>query len=285
MSRLRAAAGELRSLLVRKVGRKIVAVGRNYAEHAAEMGDVARAATKSTGPPGPLPLLFLKPTTSYVSPPGPILVPRGMELSHEVELGVVLAKQLSSADIDMNAPRKVMDAVAGYVCAIDVTARNVQASAKKQGHPWTLSKSCDTFTPVSYIIPRKTLSDDRLLGPELLVSPEARHSSSENRALQDENHGVTLFLEVNGELRQEDNTRNMLCDIPTVLSYISSYITLEEGDVVLTGTPSGVGPLVAGDVVTAGIRELKTEIKFNVAARQLTPWELTAEHEHRRHEW
>ena len=186
----------LRNMLIQKVGKKIVAVGRNYAEHAAEM----KASADATRTAGSEPLIFLKPTSSYVVEPGQILRPRGFEIQHEVELGVVIGP----TEVKNCSVAAAMDAVAGYVCAIDVTARNIQNKAKEKGHPWTVSKSCDTFTPVSNIIPRTKLADKLIL-----------------------EDGVELFLRVNGQERQRDSTRSMIWSVPELICYISSRMTLE----------------------------------------------------------
>ncbi len=108
-----------------------------------------------------------------------------------------------------------------------MTARNVQDEAKKKGLPWSIAKGFDTFLPVSKFIPKSRVPDP---------------------------HNVDLYLSVNGEVRQEDNTELMLFRIPRQLSDISSVMTLEKGDVVLTGTPKGVGQVKTGDVMRAGIR-------------------------------
>lgn len=108
-----------------------------------------------------------------------------------------------------------------------MTARNVQDEAKKKGLPWSIAKGFDTFLPVSKFIPKSRVPDP---------------------------HNVDLYLSVNGEVRQGDNTELMLFRIPRQLSDISSVMTLEKGDVVLTGTPKGVGQVKTGDVMRAGIR-------------------------------
>ena len=107
-----------------------------------------------------------------------------------------------------------------------MTARNVQNEAKKKGLPWTIAKGFDTFLPVSHIIPKSAIPDP---------------------------HNVELYLTVNGEPRQRDSTALMLFRISRILSDISKVMTLEKGDVVLTGTPKGVGPVVPGDVMRAGV--------------------------------
>lgn len=115
----------------------------------------------------------------------------------------------------------------GYALAIDMTARNIQEEAKKKGLPWDISKGFDTFLPVSQVIPKGKIPDP---------------------------HNIEIWLKVNGETRQEDSTNLFLFTIPRVLSDISKVMTLEPGDIVITGTPKGVGPVLPGEVMTAGIR-------------------------------
>lgn len=116
-----------------------------------------------------------------------------------------------------------------------MTARNAQSVAKRQGLPWTAAKGFDTFLPLSERIPKSALPDP--------------HSDTE------------LFLSVNGEVRQKDSTSLMLFRIPTILSHVSRIMTLEPGDVVLTGTPKGVGSVQVGDVMRAGIRVGRSEVE------------------------
>lgn len=111
--------------------------------------------------------------------------------------------------------------------SIDMTARNAQNEAKKKGLPWSIAKGFDTFCPMSAIIPKSAIPDP---------------------------HKVEVFLTVNGETRQDDSTELMLFQVPRMLSDISKVMTLEKGDIVLTGTPKGVGSVKAGDVMRAGIR-------------------------------
>ena len=108
-----------------------------------------------------------------------------------------------------------------------MTARNAQNEAKKKGLPWDISKGFDTFLPMSEIIPKSAIPDP---------------------------HNIELYLSVNNKIQQEDNTNLMLFTIPRILSDISKVMTLEKGDIVITGTPKGVGPVVPGDVMRAGIR-------------------------------
>jgi acylpyruvate hydrolase len=116
---------------------------------------------------------------------------------------------------------------AGYVLAIDMTARNVQDEAKKKGLPWSIAKGFDTFLPISNFIAKHRIPD-----------PQKAH----------------LWLSVNNEMKQSDNTELMLFRIPRQLSDISRVMTLEKGDIVLTGTPKGVGPVKTGDIMRAGLK-------------------------------
>ncbi|XP_065616546.1 probable acylpyruvase FAHD1, mitochondrial isoform X2 [Quercus suber] len=189
-------------------GTKIVAVGRNYVAHAKELGN---AVPKE-------PVLFLKPTSSYLGVGGTIEIPHPLEsLHHEVELAVVIGKK--ARDVP---EASAMDYIAGYALALDMTAREIQASAKSAGLPWTVAKGQDTFTPIGSV--------------------------------------------VDGEMRQKGSTKDMIFKIPFLISHISSIMTLLEGDVILTGTPPGVGPVKAGQKITAGITDL-VEVYFSVGKR------------------
>ena len=115
----------------------------------------------------------------------------------------------------------------GYLLAIDMTGRNVQDEAKKKGLPWSIAKGFDTFMPISQLIAKSRIPDPQ---------------------------NIHLWLSVNGEMKQSDSTELMLHRIPRQLSAISRVMTLEAGDIILTGTPKGVGPVVTGDVIEAGLR-------------------------------
>ncbi|KAL4643002.1 hypothetical protein ACB092_02G060800 [Castanea dentata] len=206
-------------------GTKIVAVGRNYVAHAKELGN---AVPKE-------PVLFLKPTSSYLGVGGTIEIPHPLEsLHHEVELAVVIGKK--ARDVP---EASAMDYVAGYALALDMTAREIQASAKSAGLPWTVAKGQDTFTPIGSVLPKESVPD-----------PD----------------NLELWLKVDGEMRQKGSTKDMIFKIPFLISHISSIMTLLEGDVILTGTPPGVGPVKAGQKITAGITDL-VEVYFSVGKR------------------
>ncbi|XP_050215333.1 probable acylpyruvase FAHD1, mitochondrial [Mercurialis annua] len=209
-----------------QVGTKIVAVGRNYAAHAKELGN---AVPKE-------PVLFLKPTSSYLENGGTIEVPHPLEsLDHEVELAVVIGQK--ARDVPQAT---AMDYVGGYALALDMTAREIQASAKSAGLPWSVAKGQDTFTPISSVLPKSSVSD-----------PD----------------NLELWLKVDGDMRQKGPTKDMIFKIPFLISHISSIMTLFEGDVILTGTPQGVGPVKVGQKITAGITDL-LDIHFNIERRR-----------------
>jgi len=214
-----------------RTGKKIIAIGRNYAEHAKELGN---AVPKE-------PFFFLKPTSSYLANGGKIEIPRGVVAHHEIELGVVIGK--GGRDIPESAAE---DHVSGYTLAIDMTARNVQEEVKKKGLPWTTAKGFDTFTPVGHFIPKSAVHDP---------------------------YNLNLWLKINDEFKQNGTTSDMLFRIPRLIQHVSSIMTLEEGDLILTGTPSGVGPVKPGEAVTAelsipGSTEPLASLNFMVVQRE-----------------
>jgi 2-keto-4-pentenoate hydratase/2-oxohepta-3-ene-1,7-dioic acid hydratase in catechol pathway len=181
---------------------KIVAVGRNYAEHAKELGNEAPSE----------PIIFLKPPSAVLDPNGTIVrPPQSQRVDFEGELAIVIGK--TARNIRRDDWRSV---VLGFTCANDVTARDLQ----KKDIQFTRGKSFDTFLP---------------LGPciETDLDPAA----------------LSLRTRVNGDTKQDGNTRDMVFDCGTIIEFITSVMTLNPGDVILTGTPSGVGPLNAGDRV------------------------------------
>lgn len=212
----------MRSINLFKVCRKIIGVGRNYAEHAAEL--------KNSLPTEPM--LFLKPPSCLLPEGEMIVIPeRSSNVHHEVELGVVIGKGGSNISKD-----KAMEHVAGYTLALDMTARDQQEVIKEKGLPWVLAKCWDTFCPISDVISPVDIPDPQNVG---------------------------LSLKVNGQLRQQGHTSDMVFSVPTLISYCSSIMTLEEGDLILTGTPSGVGPVKSGEVIECSLDGIK-EMKFQV---------------------
>jgi 2-keto-4-pentenoate hydratase/2-oxohepta-3-ene-1,7-dioic acid hydratase in catechol pathway len=188
---------------------KVVCVGKNYHDHAAEMGGEAPAE----------PLLFLKPNTSVIGPGDAIVrPPQSSRTDFEGELAVVIGR------IAKNVPAaSALDYVFGYTIANDVTARDLQ----KSDGQWARAKGFDTFCP---------------LGPaiETDFDPSA----------------ATLQTRVNGEVRQSAPLTDMIHSVPDIIAYASAVFTLLPGDVILTGTPAGIGPFTAGDVVEIEISGL-----------------------------
>ncbi|CAJ1429265.1 unnamed protein product [Effrenium voratum] len=215
----------------------IVAVGKNYSKHIAEMAKIGSAKDEKIAASAPsTPVLFLKPTTSYLPMgAGPILLPNAIgPIHHEVELGVVIGQRCKRVPEE-----KAMDVVVGYCIALDLTARDLQTAAKDKGLPWSVPKGYDHFTPVGQFIDKTAIPDP---------------------------HNLELFCEVNGVQRQRGSTGEMIFKLPKLIAHISSIFTLEPGDLILTGTPEGVGPIEAGDKVRAGITGLvESEIHFDVA--------------------
>ncbi|GEQ67839.1 hypothetical protein JCM33374_g1505 [Metschnikowia sp. JCM 33374] len=196
--------------------RKILCIGRNYAAHIKELNNKTPQQ----------PFFFLKPSSSVLKPnAGPLLIPRGTVVHYEVELAVVLAKELKNLPGDFSH-EDALQAIDGYALSIDMTARNVQDEAKKKGLPWSIGKGFDTFLPLSNFIAKSQIPDPR---------------------------NVRLELTVNGETKQNDSTGLMIFPIHKILSHMSSIMTLEKGDLILTGTPKGVGPVKPGDHVTASL--------------------------------
>lgn len=192
---------------------KFLCIGRNYMAHIQELGNQKPIE----------PFFFLKPSSSILKPnEGPILVPKNVIVHHEVELACIIGKKLQNLNPETFGPKEALDAIDGYALAIDMTARNVQDAAKKKGLPWSIGKGFDTFLPISPFI-----SKNQIIDP----------------------YNVELNLKVNNEHRQKDLTNLMIFPIHKFISKMSSIMTLYPGDVILTGTPKGVGPINPGDKV------------------------------------
>ena len=190
---------------------KVVAIGRNYGGHAAELGnDVPEE-----------PLMFLKPNTSVVGPGDQVLYPPQSErVDYEGELAVVIGRICRDVP-----PEQATDVIFGYTIANDVTARDLQ---KKDGQ-FTRAKGFDSFCP---------------LGPWIETDLDPQHFSD----------GVAIQTHLNGDLVQDGSTKDLIFDIPTLVAHITSVMTLLPGDVILTGTPEGVGPMNPGDEVEVSIQ-------------------------------
>ena len=190
---------------------KVIGIGRNYADHAKEMG----------GEPPAQPLMFLVPNTAVVGPGDPIVMPAGaQEISYEGELAVVIGR------IAKDVPReRVSEVVYGYTCANDVTARDWQRGDGQ----WARAKGFDTSTP---------------LGPWITTELDVSDLRIQSR--------------IDGETRQDGRTADMIFDVETLVSYVSAAFTLLPGDVILTGTPAGVGLVEPGQRVDVEIEGIGT---------------------------
>ena len=198
---------------------KVVCVGKNYADHAAEMG----------GEVPKEPIIFLKPNTSVIGPKDAIRWPiQSNRVDYEAELAIVISR------ICKDVPKeKANDVIFGYTVANDVTARDIQ----KSDGQWTRAKGFDTFCPI---------------GP--WIDTEFRPTSQR----------ITTMI--SGETRQDATLNQMVFDIPTIIAFVTSVMTLLPGDLILTGTPSGIGPLTPGEDVVVSIQdlgELRNEVVRN----------------------
>ncbi len=190
---------------------KIVGIGRNYADHAAELGNEVPAE----------PLLFLKPNTTVISPGDPIGHPQqSTDVHYEGELAVVIGRICRDVPVE-----RVPEVIFGYTVGNDVTARDLQRSDAQ----WTRAKGFDSFCP---------------LGPWIVTDLDVADLA------------VTTTL--NGELKQAGRTSAMVHKVPELIAYITSVMTLLPGDVILTGTPAGVGPMKPGDEVSVTVEGIGT---------------------------
>ncbi len=201
---------------------KIACVGKNYLEHAKELGDAVPEK----------PVIFLKPSSSIIFSGEKIVYPEfSKSLHYETELVLLIGKTGKKIPAS-----KALDYIDAYSVGLDMTLRDLQSEAKKLGHPWTISKCFDTST---------------VLG-EFVQASEIQNPNS-----------LDIKLWVNGDLKQNDNTSNMIFSVEEIVEYLSYYFTLEEGDIVFTGTPKGVGEVKVGDKLVAEISnvgKLETEV-------------------------
>ena len=194
---------------------KIVCLVRTYHKHAEEMN------TKVTEKP----LLFLKPSSSVIFNDDFIFIPNiSKSVHHEVELCVVIGKRCSKVK-----RKDAMDYVLGYCLGLDITARDIQSTAKKNGWPWGIAKGFDTFAPISNVVLKENVSKP---------------------------HNLDIWLKVNGEIRQSSNTKYMIYTINQIIEFVSSIMTLESGDMIMTGTPEGVAEIKKGDKIEAKLGDI-----------------------------
>jgi 2-keto-4-pentenoate hydratase/2-oxohepta-3-ene-1,7-dioic acid hydratase in catechol pathway len=198
---------------------KVVCIGKNYADHAAEMGGVVPDE----------PIIFLKPNTSVIGPNDTIVWPDMSErVDHESELAIVIGRLCKDVPQE-----RVNDVIFGYTIANDVTARDVQ---KRDGQ-WTRGKGFDTFCPIG-----PWIDTDFIPGTQLITAT------------------------VNGEIKQSAHLNEMIFKVPEIINFVSRVMTLLPGDVILTGTPAGIGPMVAGGTATMsieGLGELTNKVSRN----------------------
>lgn len=191
---------------------KLLCIGRNYADHAEEM---AREVPDE-------PMVFLKPSTALIRNGEVVqLPPQSEEVHHEVELVAVIGE--GGKRIPQS---KALEHVDAYGVGLDMTARDLQAKAKEQRHPWSVAKGFDTFAPLGSLTAAAEIGDPQ---------------------------DLNLSLTTNGEVRQNAQTSNMMFSVAELVHYCSTIFTLEVGDLLFTGTPSGVGPVEQGDVIEASV--------------------------------
>jgi len=195
---------------------KVICVGRNFAEHAKEMGE---------GVPTTEPVIFFKPNSSITFAPESVYIPETLGLlHHEVELCALVGHRGKGFD-EVGAG----DAIIGYAVGIDFTLRDIQSEAKGRGWPWTISKGFDSACVMGRFLPRGDVGDTR---------------------------GRGISLAVNGEARQEGNLSDMLFSPAQILRFVSQFMTVEQGDVIMCGTPAGVGDVNDGDRIEASVEGL-----------------------------
>ena len=201
---------------------KVVCVGRNYTEHARELGNEIPEK----------PVVFLKPNSAVIYSGEKIVYPDLSEdMHHEVELVLLIGKTIKNAN-----NKKAEEAIAGYGVGLDMTLRDVQSELKKKGHPWTIAKGFDTSAVISDFVLKKNY---------VLTLNE------------------TISLSINGAIKQKAKLNTMIFSPPRIVEYISSLMTLEESDLIYTGTPAGVSKVEKGDKLFAeieGIASLNCEV-------------------------
>jgi len=178
------------------------------------------------------PILFLKPTSSVIFNGDSIIYPKQSNcLHHEVELGVVIGKKCKYV-----SKEEALDYVLGYCVCLDITARDIQSELKKKGYPWSIAKGFDTFAPIS----------------DVILKEEVKNPNN-----------LDMWLKVNDVIKQKTNTNNMIFSVEQIIEFISKIMTLLPGDLIMTGTPEGVGEIKPGDALKANLENL-CSISINV---------------------
>ncbi len=214
--------------------RRIYCVGRNFADHAREMGAAAPASKADRGTP----VFFMKPADAIVID-GDVPYPPGTnELHHEVELVVALGRDAPKGELDADA---AMALVFGYAVGLDLTRRDLQTAAKAKGLPWDTGKGFDHSAPVSALLPAHEAGDVASL---------------------------SLALDVNDERRQSGELHDLIWDVPDILHELSKLYALRAGDLVFMGTPAGVGPLHPGDRFRASLAPCGLLLRGSISVTQ-----------------
>ncbi|MFX0002885.1 MAG: fumarylacetoacetate hydrolase family protein [Candidatus Hodarchaeota archaeon] len=201
---------------------KIICLGRNYEEHAKEM--------KALIPKEPV--FFVKTLNTLVTDGKDIIYPKVLynskecnQVDHEVELAFIISQNCKNIEA-----KNAYNYIEGYTVFLDITARKMQISDRNNNLPWYRSKNFDTFGPI---------------GPRIALLTEITDP-----------HDLDIQLHINGEVRQQSNTKHMIFKIPEILAYLSKFVTLVSGDIIATGTPSGVGSIKPGDLIEASIEQI-----------------------------
>ena len=213
---------------------KIICLGRNYTDHAKEM--------KAQVPKSPV--FFVKTVNTLVTNGNPIVYPKILynnqdynQVDHEVELAFIVSQTCKNIQAAYTH-----NYIEGYTVFLDITARKMQISDRNINLPWYRSKNFDSFGPIGpRIVPCSEISDP---------------------------HNLSIQLKVNGQTRQSSNTKHMLFKIPQILEYLSKFVTLKRGDIIATGTPSGISPIQPGDILEASIEQIGT-IRHEVILEQV----------------
>ncbi|MHA2391324.1 MAG: fumarylacetoacetate hydrolase family protein [Promethearchaeota archaeon] len=203
---------------------KIICLGRNYSEHAKEFN----------APVPTEPVFFVKTINSIITEGKPIIYPRILyeseqfnRVDHEVELAFIMSERCKNASAE-----NAFELIQGYSVFLDITARSMQIFDRNKNLPWYRSKNFDTFS---------------VIGPRIVPIKEIENP-----------HNLDINLKINGETKQSSNTKHMIFKIPKIIEYVSSFLSLERGDIIATGTPNGVGPIHPEDTIEAFIEKIGT---------------------------
>ena len=178
------------------------------------------------------PKIFLKPPSALIGNNGVVIIPKASKrVDYEVELAAIIRERCYKVSRE-----EVLGYVLGFTVFNDVTARDIQAREMKEGMPWDIAKGFDTFAPI---------------GPSIIPVSDI------------DCHNLDIYLKLNGEIKQNSNTKNMIFSVENLICYLSHIMTLEPMDIIATGTPEGVGPIKEGDIVECGIEDIGV-LKFKV---------------------